>query len=115
MPSGAPPSTHAAIVSICLAVRLGSLSHLPMAGSAPHGGISRAVVRRLTARAHGPRVLVGQERHRRHARADGTRRSAIQDRCDVLAEGRRGASDEGRHPDGDETGPPTAANLDDIG
>src|SRR5258708_37651456 len=42
LPLGAPPSAHAAIVSICACVRLRSLRIFSeCAGSAPHGGISR--------------------------------------------------------------------------
>src|SRR5262245_5853873 len=53
LPSGAPPSTQAAIVLISSAVRLGSFANLPIVGSAPHGGTSRATTFCLTARAHG--------------------------------------------------------------
>src|SRR4051812_41654355 len=42
LPFGAPPSTHATMVSICACVRLRSLRIFSeCAGSAPHGGISR--------------------------------------------------------------------------
>jgi hypothetical protein len=53
LPSGAPASTHAAIVSICACDKLGSFLNVPIEGSAPHGGISRFDVRCLMARAHG--------------------------------------------------------------
>src|SRR4051812_15631464 len=53
LPSGAPPSTQAAIVATSASLRLGSLANLPTCGSAPHGGISRATTFCFTARAHG--------------------------------------------------------------
>src|SRR5262245_39939687 len=54
LPFGAPPSTHAAIVSICACVRLLSLRILRLwAGSAPQGGISRATTLVLIALAQG--------------------------------------------------------------
>ena len=40
-PRGAPESTHLAIVSISVALRLRSSLNRPYRGSAPHGGISR--------------------------------------------------------------------------
>src|SRR5437762_3807403 len=53
LPSGAPPSTHAAIKSISACFRLTSFAYLPTAGSAPHGGIWRDWTFSLIARAHG--------------------------------------------------------------
>ncbi len=53
LPSGAPPSTQATIVSICSFVRLRSLANLPCAGSASHGGIVRATTFSLIAFAQG--------------------------------------------------------------
>src|SRR6185369_16235159 len=52
-PFGAPASTHFAIVSTSASDRRGSFLNVPCAGSAPHGGIVRAVTRCLMARAHG--------------------------------------------------------------
>src|SRR5262249_4558207 len=52
-PSGAPPSTQAAIVSMSACCRLTSFEYLPTVGSAPHGGIWRATTFCLIARAHG--------------------------------------------------------------
>src|SRR5215470_9451066 len=53
LPSGAPPSTQSLIVATSASLKLGSFENLPTAGSAPHGGISRATTFCLTARAHG--------------------------------------------------------------
>jgi len=53
LPSGAPASTQAAMVSMSDCLRLTSLANLPIAGSAPHGGISRLTTFVLIARAHG--------------------------------------------------------------
>ena len=47
------PSTHAAIVSTSACFRLTSFANLPIAGSAPHGGICRATTFCRIARAHG--------------------------------------------------------------
>ena len=52
-PFGAPPSTHAVMVSISLCDRRGSFLNVPCAGSAPHGGIARETTRCLMDRAHG--------------------------------------------------------------
>src|SRR5258707_5852596 len=53
-PRGAPPSTHAPIVSISARLKLRSLRNLSeCSGSAPHGGISRSVTLVLITFAHG--------------------------------------------------------------
>ena len=52
-PCRASPSTHFTMVSICAGVRLRSLLNVPCAGSANHGGISRAITFSRIARAHG--------------------------------------------------------------
>jgi hypothetical protein len=53
LPCGAPPSTHATIVSISDCFRLTSFENRPTVGSAPHGGISRLTTFCLMARTHG--------------------------------------------------------------
>src|ERR1051326_9220336 len=54
LPRGAPPSTQAAIVSISALLRLRSLRNFSeCSGSAPHGGISRAITFVLITFAHG--------------------------------------------------------------
>src|SRR5262252_483312 len=55
-PSGAPVSTHLAMVSICAWVSERSFAKGPVWGSANHGGIVFATTRFLMLRAHG-RVL----------------------------------------------------------
>ena len=52
-PFGAPPSTHAAMVSISCCVRRGSFLNMPCGVSAPHGGIAPETTRCLIDLAHG--------------------------------------------------------------
>ena len=93
LPRGAPLSAHFASVAISSSLSDGSLWNfwIPMFFSTYHGGITPAFgpmpVRCLIARAHGPDVLVGDERHRRDAvRAVAVLAAALKDRRDVLGE-----------------------------
>ena len=52
-PSGAPASTHSAIVLMSCSDRLGSFANSPCARSAPQGGISRFTTLSRIAFAHG--------------------------------------------------------------
>ncbi len=57
LPSGAPPSTQALIVSISLVGSRASFAKLPKWGSANQGGILRDSTDSRIARAHGRAVL----------------------------------------------------------
>ena len=82
------------------------VAHLhAVCGSAPHGGISRATTLSLIDRAHGPRRLVREERHRPDlARPMAAHAVLVEDRRDVLGErgriGRRRGRRLGRHAGG---------------
>ena len=92
LPAGAPASTHFAMVAISASVSDGSSLNLvmPTWRSMYHGGISRVDDLLLDRARPRPRVLVGQQRHRRdRARAMAVLTGALQDRRDVLAEGDR--------------------------